>query len=100
MYQNNNNKTSAQPKKKYSVCQSCGTPFSKNKNNYFKITGGFYDVKYCTDCFHNDQFNEPQITVEDMKQKLINKLRSIGMPGNLERFTDRLHTLERWKEKE
>ncbi len=95
MYQ----KTTTQTKKKYTVCQSCGTPFSKNKNNYFKITGGSYSVKYCTDCFQDDGFKEPDLTLEEMKQKLHAKLQSIGMPGNLERFTDRLHTLERWKDK-
>jgi hypothetical protein len=84
-------------RKKYAVCQSCGMPFLKNKNNYFRITNGFYDVKYCTDCFQNDCFTEPQLTLDQMKQKLINKLREAGIPGNLNRFTERLHTLERWK---
>jgi hypothetical protein len=84
-------------KRKYAVCQSCGMPFSKNKNNYFRITNGFYDVKYCTDCFQNDRFTEPNLTIDEMKQKLMNKLRAAGMPGNLNRFTERLHTLERWK---
>lgn len=92
-------KTTQQVKKKYTVCQSCGTPFSKNKNNYLRITGGFYDVKYCTDCFVDDRFTEPQLTIEEMKTKLVSKLHALGMPGNLDRFTDRLHTLERWKNK-
>jgi hypothetical protein len=35
--------------------------------------------------------------LDQMKQKLINKLREAGIPGNLARFTERLHTLERWK---
>lgn len=91
------NKTTTQTKKKYAVCQSCGSPFSKNSNNYFRITGGFYDVRYCTDCFENDHFTEPNLTMEQMKQKLIAKLKAASMPGNLDRFTDRLQTLERWK---
>lgn len=90
-------RTSTQTKKKYAVCQSCGSPFSKNSNNYLRITGGFYDVKFCTDCCQNDQFTEPNLTMEQMKQKLVAKLRAMGMPGNLDRFTDRLQTLERWK---
>lgn len=93
------NKTTTQVKKKYTVCQSCGSPFSKNSNNYFKITGGFYDVKYCTECFENDHFTEPHLSIDQMKQKLITQLRALGMPGNLDRFTDRLQTLERWKTK-
>ncbi|MFI5220329.1 MAG: zinc ribbon domain-containing protein [Bacteroidia bacterium] len=93
------NKITTQTKKKYAVCQSCGSPFSKNSNNYFRITGGFYDVRYCTDCFENDHFTEPNLSMEQMKQKLIAKLKAAGMPGNLDRFTDRLHTLERWKNK-
>jgi len=91
--------TTTTTKKKYTVCQSCGSPFSKNKNNYFRITGGFYDVKYCTECFQNDHFTEPELTLEGMKQKIVDRLRAMGMPGNLTRFTDRLHTLERWKNK-
>jgi RNase P subunit RPR2 len=90
--------TTTTPRKKYTVCQSCGSPFSKNKNNYFKITGGTYNIKYCTDCFQDDRFTEPELTLEEMKQKLTDKLRSMGMPGNLERFTERLATLERWKD--
>jgi hypothetical protein len=90
-------KTSTQTKKKYAVCQSCGSPFSKNSNNYLRITGGFYDIKYCTDCFQNDQFTEPKLSMEQMKQKLIARLRAMEMPGNLDRFTNRLETLERWK---
>lgn len=92
-----NIRTTTPIKKKYSVCQSCGSKFSKNSNNFFRITGGFYDVRFCTDCFQNDQFTEPDLTMEQMKEKLIAKLRKLGMPGNLDRFTDRLHTLERWK---
>jgi hypothetical protein len=92
-------RTNTPTKKKYAVCQSCGSPFSKNSNNYFRITGGFYDMRFCTDCFQNDQFTEPHLTMEQMKEKLIARLRSMGMPGNLDRFTDRLHTLERWKNK-
>ena len=94
-----NKTTTTQTKKKYAVCQSCGAPFSKNSNNYFRITGGFYDVRFCTECFQNDQFTEPNLSMEQMKQKLIAKLRALGMPGNLDRFTERLHTLERWKTK-
>lgn len=90
-------KTNIHSKKKYAVCQSCGSPFSKNSNNYFRITGGFYDVKYCTECFENDHFTQPGLTFDDMKQKIISKLKAMQMPGNLDRFTDRLHTLERWK---
>lgn len=84
-------------RKKYVVCQSCGMPFSKNKNNFFRITSGFYDVKYCTDCFQNDRFTNPDYTIDEMNQQLINRLRASGMRGNLDRFTERLNTLERWK---
>jgi len=90
-------RTNTQTKKKYAVCQSCGSPFSKNSNNYLRITSGFYDIKFCTDCFQNDQFTEPKLTMEQMRQKLVDKLRAMGMPGNLDRFTDRLQTLERWR---
>jgi hypothetical protein len=89
------NKTTTQTRKKYTVCQSCGSPFSKNKNNF---TGGFYDVKYCTECFTDDHFTEPDLTIDGMKRKILDRLQKMGMPGNLARFTDRLHTLERWKD--
>ncbi len=87
--------------KTYKNCQSCAIPLSKDP----KGVGGGLNVdgqpshKYCSYCYQNGKFLQPDITVEEMQVFVKNKLKEMG--GFLKMFagvyTKGIPKLERWK---
>ncbi|MGM0923656.1 MAG: zinc ribbon domain-containing protein [Bacillota bacterium] len=54
--------------------------------------------KYCSHCYQNGAFTMPEITSDEMKEKVKGKIREFGFPGFLAGlFTHNNHKLERWK---
>ncbi|OFX40871.1 MAG: hypothetical protein A2W95_17110 [Bacteroidetes bacterium GWA2_40_14] len=56
------------------ICQSCGKRMFDTTSRPFEKDGKL-NFKYCTDCYENGSFIEPEITLEQMKAKIYQNLR-------------------------
>lgn len=81
----------------YRNCQSCGMPLARDEHGGGTESNGRKSPKYCSHCYQNGEFTLPDITVEQMRERVIAKLREFRFPGFVARFmTRKLHMLERW----
>ncbi len=81
-------------------CQSCGMPVSDEFSNFGTNSDGSASSEYCTFCFREGAFTNPEQTLEEMIQSSIDNMTSdLNMP--LEQATDLANsfipTLGRWK---
>ncbi|WP_144563288.1 zinc ribbon domain-containing protein [Neobacillus bataviensis] len=82
----------------YKNCQSCGMPLAKDDLGGGTEKNGTKSIKYCSHCFMDGDFTLPNITVEEMKQRVKEKIIEFGMPKFIAGlFTRNIHKLERWK---
>ncbi|WP_416829187.1 zinc ribbon domain-containing protein [Ectobacillus polymachus] len=83
--------------KGYKNCQSCGMPLTRDEQGGGTEKNGDQSKKYCSHCYQNGEFTQPTITVEQMKDKVKQKLTEFGFPKFLTGFfTRNIHKLERW----
>ena len=86
--------------KTYKNCQSCGMPLKKDPNGGGTEKDGSKSKKYCSYCYENGEFTNPDITVEEMKILVKGKLKEMGFPGFIAGlFTKGIPKYERWKTK-
>ena len=79
-------------------CQSCGMPLSKDAEGGGTELNGIISVKYCSHCYQDGTFTSPDITMNEMKEKVKGKLNEFGIPKIFTGlFTLNLNKLERWK---
>ena len=79
-------------------CQSCGMPLSRDPLGGGTEADGARSNEYCSHCYRNGRFTEPNISVEQMIAKVEGKLREMHFPGFLARhFSKRIPTLQRWQ---
>jgi len=84
--------------KKNKNCQSCGMPMNKDPNNGGTNSDGTKNLIYCSYCYENGDFTQPDITVNEMKELVKGKMKEMGFPGFLVGFfTQGIPKLERWK---
>ncbi len=79
-------------------CQSCGMPMKKDPQLGGTNVDGSKNEKYCSYCYAEGQFMQPDMTVKEMQSFCIEKMQEQGMPrfvGWI--FTRGLPKLERWK---
>ncbi len=82
----------------YKNCQSCGMPLKKDEKGGGTNADGTKSTMYCSHCFQNGAFTQPNITVDQMKELVKGKLKEFGFPGFLAGlFTKNIPKLERWK---
>ena len=82
----------------HKYCQSCGMPRSKDPKGGGTNADGSVSRTYCSHCFAAGQFTLPDITADEMKERVRGKLREMGFPGFLAGlFTRNIPKLERWK---
>lgn len=82
----------------YKNCQSCGMPMSKDEKGGGTEKNGQKSAMYCSHCYENGEYVLPTVTVDEMKQRVEDKIVEFGMPRFLTRlFTRNIHKLERWK---
>lgn len=78
-------------KPKGPFCQSCGMPLSKD-------TGNSGNPDYCSKCYSNGKFTEPNITLEQMQAKVMQKMKEMHFPKFMATwFTKDMPNLKRWK---
>ncbi len=84
---------------KYKNCQSCGMPLSKDEKGGGSEVNGNISLKYCSHCYENGEFTNPDITMPEMKSRVKDKMKEMGFPGFIAGFfTKGIPKLERWKE--
>jgi len=84
--------------KKYKNCQSCGMPFSKDPEHGGTNTNGSKNAMYCSYCYKEGNFTQPDFTVKEMRKFCKEKMKEIGFPGFIAGFfTLGIPKLERWK---
>jgi len=78
-------------------CQSCGMPLSKDKDGGGTEKDGTKSKDYCSHCYQNGQFTQPDLTVQQMQELVKGKLKDMHFPGFLAgMFTKNIPQLKRW----
>jgi len=86
--------------KKYKNCQSCGMPLRKDPEKGGTNADGTKSQMYCSYCYENGVFTQPDFTVDQMKKFCKEKMKEQGFPRFLASFfVSGLPRLERWKNK-
>ena len=84
--------------KAYKKCQSCGIPLSRDEKGGGTDSDGSKSSMYCSHCYQAGRFTLPDLTAQQMQQRVRGKMREIGFPGFMTGlFTRGIPKLERWK---
>jgi hypothetical protein len=80
------------------MCQSCGMPM-KIDSDFGTNADKTKNQEYCTYCYQNGAFTNPDITMEEMIQGCIGIMVKYGMPEEQakQQMTALIPTLKRWK---
>ncbi|MFX3673129.1 MAG: zinc ribbon domain-containing protein [Paenisporosarcina sp.] len=79
-------------------CQSCGMPLSRDAKGGGTEKDGTKSMIYCSHCYEDGAFISPDLTVDEMKEKVTEKLIEFKIPKIFTRFfTRNIHKLDRWK---
>ena len=82
----------------YTNCQSCGMPLKRDEQGGGTNADGSKSKMFCSHCYMNGRFVFPDITVDEMKERVKAKLKEFRVPGFLAWFfTRNIPNLERWK---
>ena len=79
-------------------CQSCGMPLARDEHGGGTERDRTRSTRYCSHCYENGAFTAPDLTVEQMRDRVVQKLGEFHFPRFLARFMTRnLGQLERWR---
>jgi hypothetical protein len=85
-------------KPKGPFCQSCGMPLSKDSLGGGSEKDGSKSTQYCSHCYKDGTFTNPNITLPEMMEKVKGKLKDMHIPGFLAGyFTKDIPNLKRWQ---
>ncbi len=80
-------------------CQSCGMPLRRDEGHGGTEADGSKSARFCSHCYRGGQFVLPDLTVEQMQDRVREKLREHHIPGFLAGFFTRgIPELERWRQ--
>lgn len=78
-------------------CQSCGMPMSKDPKGGGSEMDGSQNKEYCSYCYQDGAFIQPDITAEQMVAHVSGKMREMHFPGFLIKgFVKDIPKLKRW----
>jgi hypothetical protein len=81
----------------YKNCQSCGMPMSRDEKGGGTNADGSKSTMYCSHCWAAGKFTSPELTVDQMQDRVRAKLKEFGIPGPLGWFfTRKVPKLQRW----
>ncbi len=66
---------------KHKNCQSCGISLSKNPEKVGLESDGTKSTKFCSYCYVDGKFVNPDMTVDKMKTLVKGKMKEMGFPG-------------------
>lgn len=79
-------------------CQSCGMPRKRDEHGGGTNADGSKSAMYCSRCYVMGKFTAPNMTVDEMKTLVKNKLKEFGFPGFIAGFfTRNIPKLARWQ---
>ena len=82
----------------YKSCQSCGMPLKRDELGGGTETDGSRNTRYCSHCYQNGRFVQPDLTVDGMQARVRARMVEIGFPRFLGAlFTRGIPKLERWR---
>ena len=84
-----------------SFCQSCGMPMNKPEDSGIN-TDGSMSKEYCKFCFENGKFTDPNITMQQMMEKVAGFMVTLEkMPANEAKRLAKtfIPELKRWQSK-
>lgn len=82
----------------YKNCQSCGMPMKKDPQQGGTNSDGTKNLMYCSYCYANGTFSKLDMTMDEMKTLVKEKLKEMGFPGFITGwFTKGIPKLKRWK---
>ena len=78
-------------------CQSCGMPMSRDEKGGGTNADGSKSPTYCSHCYASGKFTLPDLTVDQMKDRVAGKMKEMGFPRVLSWvFTRKIPRLQRW----
>jgi hypothetical protein len=84
-------------KPKGPYCQSCGMPLSKDEKSGGTEADGRKSNQYCSHCYADGKFTDPDLTADQMVEKVRGKMKEMHIPGFLANsFTKNIPMLGRW----
>ena len=82
----------------YKNCQSCGMPLKRDTQGGGTKADGSKSAMYCSYCYQNGKFTQPNMTQDEMKALVKVNLKEMGFPGIMTGiFTRNIPKLVRWK---
>ena len=79
-------------------CQSCGMPLNQDEKGGGTYADGTKSKMYCSHCYENGKFTMPDLTAEQMKERVKEKYKAYKTPDFVANFFTRgIPKLERWK---
>jgi len=83
------------------ACQSCGMPMKRDLQGGGSESDGTRSLRYCSHCYADGKFTQPELTVADMQQQVRGRLEEFGIPHLLSGlFTRAIPKLARWQPRE
>ncbi len=85
--------------KTYKNCQSCAMPLSKDPKGGGSNSDGSQSKMYCSYCYENGKFTQPDISAAEMQSFVKGKLKEMGGIYSLLAglFSRGVPQLARWK---
>jgi hypothetical protein len=81
----------------YKHCQSCGMPMRRDEKGGGTNADGSKSPMYCSHCYEGGQYTLPNISADEMLQRVKSKLRESGFPSLAAwLFTRNIPKLARW----
>ena len=82
---------------KIHICQSCGIKLDDVPQYGGTELDGNLSSKYCTQCYQNGQFTEPNLTINEMQEKVKKQLKKLKVPFIKRTIhISQLSELQRW----
>lgn len=79
-------------------CQSCGMPMKQDPDGGGTDADGGKNSLFCSSCYQNGVFTQPDIPAAEMQRFCIEKLREHGTPGWIGWLLTRsIPKLRRWR---
>jgi len=79
------------------LCQSCGMPLKRDPKGGGSNADGSINTEYCSHCYIDGAFAQPDISAEEMRQLCIDNITAGSVPKILARLlTKGIPKLKRW----
>lgn len=79
-------------------CQSCGMPIEQDSQKWGTEKDGTHSTKYCSYCYMNGAFTDPDCTLEKMTEVVADITQKMWLPEAHRKIAiAAVPKLERWK---